>query len=103
MELCADELLAAQRGDREAAGKLVEENAGLIWSVVRRYFGRGGGAGALVADVELARLAVDRAGHGARSGPEMADFALHARGLCHNRAWRAIPENAGGSTQFPCP
>ena len=41
MELCADELLAAQRGDREAAGKLVEENAGLIWSVVRRYFGRG--------------------------------------------------------------
>ena len=32
---------AAQSGDREAAGKLVEENAGLIWSVARRYFGRG--------------------------------------------------------------
>ncbi|MBQ9249018.1 MAG: sigma-70 family RNA polymerase sigma factor [Oscillospiraceae bacterium] len=32
---------AAQAGDREAAGKLVEENAGLIWSVARRYFGRG--------------------------------------------------------------
>ena len=32
---------AAQRGDREAAGRLVEENAGLIWSVARRYFGRG--------------------------------------------------------------
>ena len=32
---------AAQRGDREAAGRLVEENSGLIWSVARRYFGRG--------------------------------------------------------------
>ena len=31
----------ARQGDREAAGKLVEENAGLIWSVARRYFGRG--------------------------------------------------------------
>ncbi len=34
-------LRAAQAGDREAAGRMVEENAGLIWSVVRRYFGRG--------------------------------------------------------------
>ncbi len=32
---------AAQRGDRESAGRLVEENSGLIWSVVRRFFGRG--------------------------------------------------------------
>ena len=32
---------AAQQGDREAAGRLVEENAGLIWSIARRYFGRG--------------------------------------------------------------
>ena len=34
-------LRAAQRGDREAAGRMVEENSGLIWSVARRYFGRG--------------------------------------------------------------
>ena len=34
------ELLAARHGDREAAGRL-EENSGLIWSVARRYFGRG--------------------------------------------------------------
>ncbi len=34
-------LRAAQAGDREAAGRMVEENAGLIWSVARRYFGRG--------------------------------------------------------------
>ena len=31
----------ARGGDREAAGRLVEENSGLIWSVVRRFFGRG--------------------------------------------------------------
>ena len=31
----------AQSGEREAAQRLVEENAGLIWSVARRYFGRG--------------------------------------------------------------
>lgn len=34
-------LRAAQSGDREAAGQMVEENAGLIWSIARRYFGRG--------------------------------------------------------------
>ena len=34
-------LRAAQAGDREAAGRMVEQNAGLIWSVARRYFGRG--------------------------------------------------------------
>ena len=31
----------AQEGDKEAAGKLIEENAGLIWSVVRKFSGRG--------------------------------------------------------------
>lgn len=36
-----DELLAAKNGDREASGRLIEENSGLIWSVARRYFGRG--------------------------------------------------------------
>ena len=32
---------AVQSGDREAAGRLIEENAGLIWSIARRFFGRG--------------------------------------------------------------
>ncbi|HNY00066.1 MAG TPA: sigma-70 family RNA polymerase sigma factor [Oscillospiraceae bacterium] len=36
-----DGIRRAQRGDREAAGKLVEENSGLIWSIARRFFGRG--------------------------------------------------------------
>ena len=31
----------AQSRDREASQRLVQENAGLIWSVARRYFGRG--------------------------------------------------------------
>ena len=31
----------AKRGDREASERLVKENSGLIWSVARRFFGRG--------------------------------------------------------------
>lgn len=41
----SEEMLSALRrareGDRAASEKLVEENAGLIWSVARRFFGRG--------------------------------------------------------------
>ena len=37
-------LEAAAAGDNEACEKLLEENAGLIWSVVRRYYGRGADA-----------------------------------------------------------
>ena len=32
---------AAQRGDQEACEEMIRENAGLIWSIVRRYYGRG--------------------------------------------------------------
>ena len=35
------DIRAAKAGDREAAGRLVEENSGLIWSVAKRFFGRG--------------------------------------------------------------
>lgn len=34
-------LEAARAGDNEACTRIIEDNAGLIWSVVRRYFGRG--------------------------------------------------------------
>ena len=38
----ADALLEAARGgDNDACERMMEENAGLIWSVVRRYIGRG--------------------------------------------------------------
>lgn len=29
----------ARRGDNDACAQLMEENAGLIWSIVRRYYG----------------------------------------------------------------
>ena len=36
-----DAIRLAKQGDRDAAERLVEENSGLIWSVARRFFGRG--------------------------------------------------------------
>ena len=39
-----DLLEAAAAGDDQACETLLEENAGLIWSVVRRYYGRGADA-----------------------------------------------------------
>lgn len=42
MSVQQEELLRkAQEGDREAAEELVLKNTGLIWSIVRRYLGRG--------------------------------------------------------------
>ena len=37
----ADLLQAAREGDNQACEQVLEENSGLIWSVVRRYYGRG--------------------------------------------------------------
>jgi RNA polymerase sporulation-specific sigma factor len=36
-----DTIIAAKAGDKEAFERMVSENAGLIWSIARRYFGRG--------------------------------------------------------------
>lgn len=41
MSAALELLRAAQDGDREACEQAVIENNGLIWSVVRRYYGRG--------------------------------------------------------------
>lgn len=42
MNGCLEELIQrSQGGDREASEQLVVENSGLIWSIARRYFGRG--------------------------------------------------------------
>lgn len=40
-ERMLNDLRLAQAGDKAAAERLVEENSGLIWSVARRFFGRG--------------------------------------------------------------
>ena len=36
-----NEIKKAQNGDKDAMAKLVEENQGLIWSIVKRFIGRG--------------------------------------------------------------
>lgn len=36
-----NDIRLAQGGNREVAGRLIEENSGLIWSIARRFFGRG--------------------------------------------------------------
>lgn len=42
MSSCLEELIVrSQQGDREASERLILENSGLIWSIARRYFGRG--------------------------------------------------------------
>ena len=41
MEAMLELLRRAQAGDKAACERLVEENAGLIWSIARRYFCRG--------------------------------------------------------------
>lgn len=41
MSTAMELLRAAQEGDREACEQAVLENNGLIWSIVRRYYGRG--------------------------------------------------------------
>jgi len=41
MDRTMELITKAQQGDKEAAGLLIEENAGLIWSVVRKFSGRG--------------------------------------------------------------
>lgn len=42
MSAAQEELIRrAQEGDREASEQLVTENGGLIWSIARRFFGRG--------------------------------------------------------------
>ncbi len=41
MSRTEDLIARAQKGDQEASAALVEENSGLIWSVARRFLGRG--------------------------------------------------------------
>ncbi|MDE7220100.1 MAG: sigma-70 family RNA polymerase sigma factor, partial [Oscillospiraceae bacterium] len=36
-----DLLALARQGDEAATAQVLEENSGLIWAVVRRYFGKG--------------------------------------------------------------
>ena len=41
MDRVLELLKRAQKGDKEARNTLIEENVGLVWSIVRRFGGRG--------------------------------------------------------------
>ena len=41
MDRVLELLKRAQKGDKEARNTLIEENVGLVWSIVRRFSGRG--------------------------------------------------------------
>ena len=36
-----ENILQAQKKDEEALAKVIQENSGLIWSIVKRFMGRG--------------------------------------------------------------
>jgi len=40
-ELKTDEILKAQNDDKEAMSNIIEKNSGLLWSIVKRFLGRG--------------------------------------------------------------
>lgn len=41
MEDTTNDIINAQKGDKDALATLVENNQGLIWSIVKRFLGRG--------------------------------------------------------------
>ena len=41
MDEITNEIVMAQKGDKDALATLVENNQGLIWSIVKRFLGRG--------------------------------------------------------------
>ena len=36
-EKCMELIFKAQNGDKNALGKIIEENQGLVWSIVKRF------------------------------------------------------------------
>ncbi|NLA86131.1 MAG: sigma-70 family RNA polymerase sigma factor [Clostridiales bacterium] len=40
-QIALDRLMAAKNGNKQAAEEMMQLNSGLIWSIARRYFGRG--------------------------------------------------------------
>ena len=40
-EIDTKELLRAQNNDNDALTKIIETNSGLLWSIVKRFLGRG--------------------------------------------------------------
>ena len=40
-EIKTEEIIKAQENDEEAMTRIIEQNSGLLWSIVRRFLGRG--------------------------------------------------------------
>lgn len=40
-EIKTEEILKAQKNDKEAMANIIEVNSGLLWSIVKRFLGRG--------------------------------------------------------------
>lgn len=40
-EIKTEEILKAQNSDKEALANIIETNSGLLWSIVKRFLGRG--------------------------------------------------------------
>lgn len=40
-EIKTEEILKAQKNDKEAMANIIESNSGLLWSIVKRFLGRG--------------------------------------------------------------
>lgn len=40
-EIKTEEILKAQNNDEESMTKIIEDNSGLLWSIVKRFLGRG--------------------------------------------------------------
>ena len=40
-EIDSEEILRAQNNDKDAMTKIIKKNSGLIWSIVKRFLGRG--------------------------------------------------------------
>ena len=40
-EKCIEMIYKAQNGDQEAMTKMIEENKGLVWSIVKRFSRKG--------------------------------------------------------------
>ncbi len=40
-EIKTEDILRAQNNDKEAMANIIEMNSGLLWSIVKRFLGRG--------------------------------------------------------------
>lgn len=40
-EIKSEDILKAQNGNKEAMAEIIDKNSGLLWSIIKRFLGRG--------------------------------------------------------------